>query len=76
MASTSLRDLPEDVMAFYTRQARREGVSRNALLVRILCDHVRRPNDPGASLTLGDLRSSALRTRDLSDPEVMDAAWS
>ena len=36
MAATPLRDIPDDVLAHYTRQAAREGISRNALLVRVL----------------------------------------
>ena len=42
MAATPLRDVPDDVMDHYTRRAAEEGVSRNALLVRVLVDGARR----------------------------------
>lgn len=74
MATTPLRDLPEDVMEHYTRRARKEGVSRNALLVRVLVDGARRHDRP--PLTVADLRESANRSADLLDAAVMVDAWS
>ena len=65
---------PTNVMAFYTRQARREGISRNALLVRVLSEHARQRH--ATALTVDDLVASASRMRDLDDPDVMNAAWS
>lgn len=46
MASTPLRDLPEDVVQHFTGVARREGVSRNTVLVRVLTDAARRDRLP------------------------------
>lgn len=74
MASTPLRHVPDDVMEHYTRRARREGVSRNALLVRVLVDGARRHDRP--QLTVADLRESADRSADLLDASVMALAWS
>lgn len=74
MATTPLRDLPDDVMQHYTDLARREGVSRNTLLVRVLTDAARRDQRP--PLTPAALERSAARTRDLTDAEIMSDAWS
>lgn len=74
MASTPLRDVPDDVMEHYTRLAAHQGISRNALLVRILTDGARRDDRP--PLTLHELRASADRTKDLLDAAVMADAWS
>lgn len=74
MPATPLRDLPDDVMAHYTQRARREGVSRNSLLVRVLTQHARA--ERRAPLTAADLRASASRVQDLDRSEVMDSAWS
>lgn len=74
MASTPLRDVPDDVMRHYTDQARRQGISRNALLVRVLTDAARREQRP--ALTEAALQRSASRSRDLLDDEVLSDAWS
>ncbi len=74
MATAPLRDVPDDVMNHFTEKARREGVSRNSVLVRVLVDAARRDQRP--PLTEGALARSASRTRDLNDPEVMSDAWS
>ncbi|MGI9015989.1 MAG: type II toxin-antitoxin system VapB family antitoxin [Euzebya sp.] len=73
MATTPLRDVPDDVMNHFTEKARREGVSRNVVLVRVLTDAARRDQRP--ALTADALARSAQRTRDLEDPEVMAGAW-
>lgn len=74
MATTLLRDIPDDVLERYARMAEREGVSRNALLVRVLVDSSRRRER--TPLTVEDLRASSDRTADLLDPSVMADAWS
>lgn len=58
-------------MSFYTEQARREGVSRNTVLVRVLTDRARQGRE--GPLTVAELRASAERARDLDDAAVMDA---
>jgi hypothetical protein len=74
MANTPLRDLPDEVLHFYGEQAHREGVSRNALLIRVLTDHARVA--AAAPVTVADLRAAAARCEDLDDREVMADAWS
>lgn len=74
MAATPLRDIPDDVLAHYTRQAALEGISRNALLVRVLSDQA--GTGRRSPTTVEDLRRSAERCQDLLDPEVMAGAWS
>ena len=74
MAATPLRDVPDDVMQHYTDVARREGISRNAVLVRVLT-HAARVEARGP-LTREMMLESAHRARDLTDPEVMRGAWS
>lgn len=61
-------------MQHFTDRAQKEGISRNALLVRVLTDAARR--DTREPLTREHLQRSAERTADLGDRDVMDGAWS
>ena len=74
VATTLLRGVPDDVMAYYEGRAAEEGVSCNALLVRMLVN--RANQDERGPRPLVELQASAERARDLLDPAVVRDAWS
>lgn len=74
MAATPLRDIPADVLDHYTKQAALEGISRNAILVRVLTEQAGKGRR--GTVTVEDLRVAAELSKDLLDPEVMAGAWS
>ena len=72
MADVLVRDVPEEVLAGIDAHAARLGLSR--------VEYIRRRLAADASTSAGpvsaaDLRSFAEATRDLTDPQVVGAAW-
>ncbi len=64
-----IRDVPDDVVAALDANAQRAGLTRAEYLRRVLADQ------QGPPVTRAQLDRFAERTADLSDPEVMAAAW-
>lgn len=72
MADVLIRDVPESVLAAVDAHASRLGLSRVEYIRRRLAA------DAATSVTsvsAADLRSFADKITDLTDPQVMDAAW-
>lgn len=69
MTDILIRDVPDDVVAALDANAQRAGVTRAEYLRGVLAEQ------QGPSVTRGHLDRFAERTADLSDPEVMAAAW-
>jgi hypothetical protein len=73
MPDLLIRDVPEDVVAEIDTRARELGLSRTEYLRRQLSRDARRTRTP---VSVGDLQRFAGLTADLSDTDVMGAAWS
>jgi hypothetical protein len=69
VADILIRDVPDEVVAAVDANAQRAGLTRAEYLRRVLA------NQQGPAMTREQLNRSAERTADLSDPEVMAAAW-
>jgi hypothetical protein len=72
MADVLIRDIPEAVLAGVDAHAARLGLSRVEYIRRRLAAD---SATSSAHVSAHDLRRFADRFADLSDPEVMDAAW-
>ncbi len=64
-----IRDVPDDVVAALDANAKSAGQTRAEYLRRLLAEQ------QGPALTREQLTRFTERTADLSDPEVMAAAW-
>lgn len=73
MPDVLIRDVPDGVLAAIDSRAAQLGMSRNEYLRRRLSQDARRS---GSAVGVDDLRRFEARFGDLSDPEVMDQAWS
>lgn len=69
MADILIRDVPDEVVEALDANAKRIGLTRAEYLRRVLADQQR------PEITRDDVTRFARRTADLSDPEVMAAAW-
>jgi hypothetical protein len=69
MTDILLRDVPDEVIAALDANAQRAGVTRAEYLRRVLAEQ------QGPAVMRDHLDRFAERTADLSDPEVMAAAW-
>ena len=72
MSDILIRDVPDATVAEIDRRAGDLGVSRNEYLRRWL-DNEMRATQP---VTSEDLRRVSRLARDLTDPDVMQKAWS
>ena len=72
MADVLVRDVPEEVLAGVDAHASRLGLSRVEYIRRRLAADAATSGEP---VSAADLRSFAALVGDLSDPEVMGAAW-
>ena len=72
MADVLVRDVPEEVLAGVDAHASRLGLSRVEYIRRRLAADAA---TSGLAVTVADLRSLADLADDLSDPQVMGAAW-
>jgi hypothetical protein len=68
-----VRGLESEVLEKLTAAAQAEGSSRNAYVVRVLTEHVRRIRPPA---TEAGFAGAAELASDLADKELMRAAWS
>lgn len=73
MTDILIRDIPDDVLRAIDARAKRVGLSRSEYLRRVLDRE--RLSDAGP-VTVEQLRRVAALVTDLSDPSVMDGAWS
>ncbi len=73
MPDVLIRDVPDGVVAAIDARAAQLGMSRNEYLRRRLSQDARRSGSP---VGVNDLRRFETMFGDLSDPEVMDQAWS
>jgi hypothetical protein len=64
-----IRDMPDEVVASLDAKAKNGGLTRAEYLRRLLADQQE------SALTREQLDRFATRTADLSNPEVMAAAW-
>jgi Ribbon-helix-helix protein, copG family len=69
MTDILIRDVPDEVVASLDAKAKSNGVTRAEYLRRLLADQ----QEP--ALTREQLDRFAQRTADLSNPDVMAAAW-
>jgi hypothetical protein len=69
MTDILIRDVPDEVVASLDAKAKSNGVTRAEYLRRLLADQ----QEP--VLTREQLDRFAQRTADLSNPDVMAAAW-
>jgi hypothetical protein len=69
VADILIRDVPDEVVAAVDAHAQRAGLTRAEYLRRLLADQ------QGPAMTREQLSRFTERTADLSDPEVMAAAW-
>ncbi|MEU6646707.1 ribbon-helix-helix protein, CopG family [Saccharomonospora sp. NPDC046836] len=72
MSDVLIRDVPDDVLAAIDTQAARLGLSRNEYIRRELRNVAQRS---ASSVTADDLQRFAHTFADLTDPDVMDQAW-
>lgn len=72
MSDVLIRDVPDDVLAAIDTQAARLGLSRNEYVRRELRSVAQRS---ASSVTADDLQRFARTFADLTDPDVMDQAW-
>jgi hypothetical protein len=72
MADVLVRDVPEEVLAGVDAHAARLGLSRVEYIRRRLAADAA---TSGKAVSLADLRSLAEAAGDLTDPQVMGAAW-
>jgi hypothetical protein len=72
MADVLVRDLPEAVLAAVDAHAARLGLSRVEYIRRRLAADAA---TSGEAVSAADLRSFAEVAADLTDPQVMGAAW-
>ncbi|MGH3813736.1 MAG: type II toxin-antitoxin system VapB family antitoxin [Pseudonocardiaceae bacterium] len=68
-----IRDVPDGVVAAIDSRAAQLGMSRNEYLRRRLSQDAQRSGSP---VGVDDLQRFEALFGDLSDPEVMDQAWS
>lgn len=69
MTDILIRDVPDEVVAALDSNAVRAGLTRAEYLRRVLAEQ------QGPAVTREHLDRFAERTADLTDPEVMSAAW-
>lgn len=72
MADVLIRDVPDRVLSGVDAHAARLGISLVEYIRRRLAADAATASAP---VTVGDLRTFAERFSDLTDDEVMDAAW-
>ena len=72
MADVLVRDVPEEVLAGVDAHAARLGLSRVEYIRRRLAADAATSGEAGSA---ADLRSFAEVAEDLTDPQVMGAAW-
>jgi hypothetical protein len=72
MADVLVRDVPEEVLAGVDAHAARLGLSRVEYIRRRLAADAA---TSGEAVSVADLRSFAEAAEDLTDPQVMGAAW-
>lgn len=72
MTDILVRDVPDDVVAALEARAARLGLSRSDYLRRRLTQEARRASRP---VTAEDLADFAETFADLTDADVMKAAW-
>ncbi|MFD2419637.1 type II toxin-antitoxin system VapB family antitoxin [Amycolatopsis pigmentata] len=72
MSDVLIRDVPDDVLAAIDAQAARLGLSRNEYVRRQLRSVAQRS---ASGVTTKDLQSFARTFSDLTNPDVMDQAW-
>ncbi|MBW3576132.1 MAG: ribbon-helix-helix protein, CopG family [Actinobacteria bacterium] len=72
MPDLLIRDVPDDVVAAIDAKAKRLGLSRAEYLRRQMLQAGATSTDP---VTVEDLQRVAERFADLTDPDVMRAAW-
>jgi plasmid stability protein len=73
MPDVLIRDVPDGVVAAIDARAAQLGMSCNEYLRRRLSQDAQRSGSP---VVVEDLRQFEELFGDLSDPEVMDQAWS
>lgn len=73
MPDVLIRDVPDGVVAAIDSRAAQLGMSRNEYLRRRLSQDAQRSGSP---VGVDDLRRFEALFGDLTDPEVMDQAWS
>ena len=73
MPDVLIRDVPDGVVAAIDSRAAQLGISRNEYLRRRLGQDAHRS---GSSVEVDDLRRFEVLFGDLSDPDVMEQAWS
>ena len=72
MADVLVRDVPDEVLAGLDAHAARLGLSRVEYIRRRLAADA---TTSGDAVSAADLRSLAATAGDLTDPQVMGAAW-
>jgi hypothetical protein len=72
MADVLVRDVPEEVLARVDAHATRLGLSRVEYIRRRLAADAAAS---GEAVSAADLRSFAKAAEDLTDPQVVGAAW-
>ena len=72
MADVLIRDVPDGVLAGVDAHAARLGISRVEYIRRRLASDAASASGP---VSVNDLRAFADRFADLTDDDVMDAAW-
>jgi hypothetical protein len=72
VADVLVRDVPEEVLAGVDAHAARLGLSRVEYIRRRLAADAA---TSGEAVSVADLRSFAETAGDLTDPQVMGAAW-
>jgi len=75
MTDFLIRNIPDAEVAAIDARAARLKLSRNAYIRRQLALAVRMSASPVEALTLDHLERFAETFADLSDPQVMQAAW-
>ena len=73
MPDVLIRDVPDGVVAAIDSRAAQLGISRNEYLRRRLGQDAHRSGSP---VEVDDLRRFEVLFGDLSDPDVMEQAWS
>ena len=72
MSDILIRDVPDDVVAAVDSRAQRAGISRSEYLRRVLA---RERDATPVAMTIADLEWFADAFADLTDDDVMGAAW-
>lgn len=73
MTDVLIRDVPDEVLAAIDAKATKAGLSRSEYLRRTLA---REGDTSAAEVTVESLRRFGESFSDLSDPDVMNDAWS